>query len=119
MARPASRSPTPLPPRMQRLLREARALLVGFAALLLAAILLTHNVADPGFSTTGDGATIHNFGGNSGAWLSDLLLMIFGVSAWWWVLLALAYVIHTFRHLDETPLADRRHRWLKLGGFGL
>src|SRR4030065_17591 len=41
MARPASRSPTPLPPRMQRLLREARALLGGFAALLLAAILLT------------------------------------------------------------------------------
>ncbi len=104
---------------MQRLLREARALLVGFAALLLAAILLTHNVADPGFSTTGDGAAIHNFGGNSGAWLSDLLLMIFGVSAWWWVLLAVAYVIHTFRHLDETPLADGRQRWFRLGGFGL
>jgi S-DNA-T family DNA segregation ATPase FtsK/SpoIIIE len=104
---------------MQRLLREARALLVGFAALLLAAILLTHNVADPGFSTTGDGAAIHNFGGNSGAWLSDLLLMIFGVSAWWGVLLAVAYVIHTFRHLDETPLADGRQRWFRLGGFGL
>jgi len=41
MARPAPRSSPPLPPRMQRLLREARALLVGFAALLLAAILLT------------------------------------------------------------------------------
>ncbi|MCD6707434.1 MAG: DNA translocase FtsK 4TM domain-containing protein [Thiobacillus sp.] len=119
MARPASRSPTPLPPRMQRLLREARALLVGFAALLLAAILLTHNVADPGFSTTGEGVAIHNLGGKSGAWLSDLLLMIFGVSAWWWVLLALAYVIHTFRHLDENPLADSRQRWFRLGGFGL
>ena len=104
---------------MQRLLREARALLVGFSALLLAAVLLTHNVADPGFSTTGDGGAIHNLGGKSGAWLSDLLLMIFGVSAWWWVMLAMAYVIHTFRHLDETPLADRRQRWLKLGGFGL
>lgn len=119
MARPASRSPTPLPPRMQRLLREARALLVGFAALLLAAILLTHNMTDPGFSTTGDGAAIHNLGGKSGAWLSDLLLMIFGVSAWWWVLLALAYVIHTFRHLDETALADSRQRGFRLGGFGL
>ena len=104
---------------MQRLLREARALLVGFAALLLAAILLTHNVADPGFSTTGDGTVIHNVGGKGGAWLSDLLLMIFGLSAWWWVLLALAYVIRTFRHLDEVPLADRRQRWFRLGGFGL
>ena len=110
---------TPLPPRMQRLLGEARALLAGFAALLLAAVLLTHHAADPGFSTTGDGTGIHNLGGKGGAWLSDLLLMIFGVSAWWWVLLALAYVIRTFRHLDEIPMADRRQSWVRLGGFGL
>jgi S-DNA-T family DNA segregation ATPase FtsK/SpoIIIE len=104
---------------MQRLLREARALLVGFAALLLVAILLTHNAADPGFSTTGDSDALHNLGGRSGAWLSDLLLMLFGVSAWWWVVLAAGYVIHTFRHLDETPLAGGRQRWFRLGGFGL
>ena len=119
MARPASRTSTPLSPRMQRLLREARAILVGFAALLLAAILLTHNVADPGFSTTGDGGMPRNLGGRAGAWLSDLMLMLFGVSAWWWVLLAAAYVIHIFRHLDEAPLAGGRQRMLRLGGFGL
>ena len=104
---------------MQRLLREARALLVGFAALLLAAVLLTHDVADPGFSTTGDGGALHNLGGPVGARMSDLLLMIFGVSAWWWVVLALAYVVRTFRHLDEIPQADRRQRWFRLGGFAL
>jgi S-DNA-T family DNA segregation ATPase FtsK/SpoIIIE len=104
---------------MQRLLREARALLVGFAALLLAAVLFTHDVADPGFSTTGDGGALHNLGGPVGARMSDLLLMIFGVSAWWWVVLALAYVIRTFRHLDEIPQADRRQRWFRLGGFAL
>jgi DNA segregation ATPase FtsK/SpoIIIE, S-DNA-T family len=104
---------------MQRLLREARALLVGCAALLLAAILLTHTAADPGFSTTGDGGPLHNLGGRVGAWLSDLLLMLFGLSAWWWVVLAAAYVIHTFRHLDETPLAGGRQRGFRLGGFGL
>ncbi len=119
MARPASRTPNPLPPRMQLLLREARALLVGLAALLLAAVLLTHDVADPGFSTTGDGGPLHNLGGRTGAWLSDLLLMLFGLSAWWWVVLALAYVIRTFRHLDEDPLASGRQRWFRLGGFGL
>src|SRR5512143_3641266 len=105
MARPASRSSTPLSLRMQRLLREARALLVGCAALLLAAILLTHNAADPGFSTTGDGSLVHNLGGRMGAGLSDLRLMLCGVSAWGWVVLAAAYVSHTFRHLDEAPLA--------------
>ncbi len=118
MARPASRTSTPLSPRMQRLLREARAILVGFAALLLAVILATHDATDPSFSTTGDGAP-HNLGGRAGAWLSSLLLMLFGVSAWWWVLLAVAYVIHVFRHLDDLPLTGGRQRALRLGGFAV
>jgi S-DNA-T family DNA segregation ATPase FtsK/SpoIIIE len=104
---------------MQRLLREARALLVGFAALLLAAILLTYDQADPGYSTTGGHDALHNLGGPAGARVSDLLLMLFGLSAWWWVVLAMAYVIHTFRNLDEAPLAGGRQRWFRLGGFGL
>jgi S-DNA-T family DNA segregation ATPase FtsK/SpoIIIE len=104
---------------MQRLLREARALLVGFAALLLAVILLTHQITDPSFSTTGDGSAPRNVGGHLGAWLSDLLLRLFGLSTWWWVVLALGFVIHSFRHLDEPPLADGRQRWFRLGGFAL
>ena len=104
---------------MLRLLREARAILVGFVALLLAVILATHDLADPGFTTTGQGESLHNLGGQAGAWVSDLLLMLFGVSAWWWVALALGYVIHTFRNLDEIPLAGGRQRALRLGGFGL
>lgn len=104
---------------MQRLVREARALLVGFVALLLASILLTHDAADPGFSTTGNGGPLQNLGGSAGAWLSDLLLMLFGASAWWLVALAAAYVFHTFRHLDEAPIAGARQRWLRLGGFAL
>ena len=27
---------------------------------------------------------LHNWGGRFGAYLSDLLLFIFGLSAWWW-----------------------------------
>jgi S-DNA-T family DNA segregation ATPase FtsK/SpoIIIE len=104
---------------MLRLLREARALLIGFAALLLAVMLVTHTAFDPGFSTTGDGSALHNMGGHFGAWLSDLLLLLFGVSAWWWIALALATVWTTFRHLDETPLAGSRQRWLRLAGFAL
>jgi S-DNA-T family DNA segregation ATPase FtsK/SpoIIIE len=118
--RASQRNSQPLSPRMQRLLREARALLVGFVALLLAAILASHEVTDPGFSTTGDGGPVQNLGGSSGAWLSDMLLMLFGMSAWWWVVLAAAYVWHSFRHLDETPLASgSRQRWVRLGGFAL
>ncbi len=120
MARPSQRNTPPtFSPRMQRVLREARAFLIGFAALLLAAVLLTHSASDSGFSTTGEGAAFHNLGGRFGAWLSDLLLLLFGLSAWWWVVLALAFVWHTFRHLDETPIAGSRQRWLRLAGFAL
>ena len=103
---------------MLRVLREARAFLIGFVALLLAAVLLTHVASDPGFSTTGDGSSFHNLGGRLGAWLADLLLLLFGLSAWWWVVLALTYVWHTFLHLDETPIAGPQ-RWYRLAGFAL
>jgi len=119
MARSASPPATTLSPRMLRLLREARAILVGFLALLLGVILATHDPADPGFSTTGTGEALHNLGGKTGAWLSDMLLMLFGLSAWWWVMLAVVYVIHIFRHLDDLPLAGGRQRGLRLGGFVL
>ena len=123
MARPSQRSSQrssqTLSPRMQRVLREARALLIGFAALLLAAMLLTHTASDPGFSTTGDGTALHNLGGPAGAKLSDVLLWVFGLSAWWWVVLALFYAGYTFRHLDEIPLAGTRQRWFRLAGFAL
>ncbi|MEQ1662955.1 MAG: DNA translocase FtsK 4TM domain-containing protein [Thiobacillus sp.] len=117
MARSAPRSSTPLSPRMQRLLREARALLVGFAAALLAVILLSYHVADPSFSTTGDGSEVHNFAGHFGARVSDVLLLIFGFSAWWWVVLAAGYVIYVFHHLDEAPIAAGRQRWVQFAGF--
>ncbi len=120
MARPSPPSTPPtLSPRMLRVLREARASMIGFAALLLGAMLLTHSPADPGFSTTGDGTQLNNVVGAFGAWLSDLLLLLFGLSAWWWVFLALAYVVHVFRHLDDTPIADMRQRGLRLAGFAM
>jgi S-DNA-T family DNA segregation ATPase FtsK/SpoIIIE len=120
MARPARSSPPPtLSPRMLRVLREARAAAIGFLALLLAAMLLTHSPTDPGFSTTGSGGAPDNIAGSLGAWLSDLLLLLFGVSAWWWVVLAIAYVAHVARHLDDLPIAGGRQRWLRLAGFAV
>ena len=32
---------------------------------------------------------IHNKGGTLGAYLADILLYLFGFSAWWWVILLL------------------------------
>ncbi len=115
-ARP--RAAEPLPPRMLKLLREARALAVLAASLFLAAMLLTHDPDDGGFFTTGaEGVAPANLAGKLGAWVSDLLLGLLGYSAWWLVALAVGYAVWVFRHLDEAPLASRRHLWVALAGF--
>ncbi len=115
-ARPTSAT---TPPRLQRLIREAKALVALALALFLAAILLTHSLADPGFSTTGANPRAENLGGAFGAWLSDILLYVFGYSAWWWVAFAAGYAWRIFRHLDESPLAGGRTHWLVGAGYGV
>ena len=109
----------PLPPRLLRLLREARAIAVIAAALFLAAMLMTHNLQDAGFFTSGSGEPPSNMVGNLGAWVSDLLLGLLGYSSWWAVVLAIGYSVRVFRHLDKVPLTSKRHVWIALGGFVL
>src|SRR5689334_5299595 len=104
-------SPAPareLSPRMARLLRESWWLLVAACFLYLALTLFTYTKSDPGWSFSGTGAPIGNRGGIAGAWLSDLLLYLFGLSAWWWVaggvvLVVLGYrrVVHPERTSDH------------------
>jgi S-DNA-T family DNA segregation ATPase FtsK/SpoIIIE len=103
--------PRELSPRMSRLLRESWWLLVVAAFLYLALTLVTYTKSDPAWSFSGTGAPIGNRGGVIGAWLSDLLLYLFGLSAWWWVaggvvLVVLGYrrVVHPDRATDH-PLA--------------
>jgi S-DNA-T family DNA segregation ATPase FtsK/SpoIIIE len=59
--------------------------LVGGAVLWLLVLLalLTHDPSDAAFSTSGGGAALHNKAGQLGAWVSDLLLFMFGYSTWW------------------------------------
>ena len=78
----AAPGPT-LSPRFARLVRESWWLLVVAAFLWLALILATYTKADPGWSFSGSGGAIANRGGTVGAWLADLLLYLFGFSAWW------------------------------------
>jgi S-DNA-T family DNA segregation ATPase FtsK/SpoIIIE len=73
----------PLPNRLVRLLSEARWLATAAALLYFILILLSYNKADPGWSHEAAVPQVVNLGGRAGAWLSDLLLFIFGFSAWW------------------------------------
>jgi DNA segregation ATPase FtsK/SpoIIIE-like protein len=73
----------PMPNRLVRLLSEARWLVTAVALLYFVLILLSYNKADPGWSHENAVAHVANLGGRAGAWLADLLLFIFGFSAWW------------------------------------
>jgi S-DNA-T family DNA segregation ATPase FtsK/SpoIIIE len=56
---------------------------------------------------------VRNAGGAFGAWLSDLLLYLFGLSAYWWVALCLYLVVWGYRRMDGLRLGAA------LGGFSL
>src|SRR5690349_18687683 len=112
-------SGAPLPAKLAGLLREAKWLgLVALAAYLLL-IFATFHRDDPGWSHSATGAITQNAGGPVGAWLSDLLLYVFGLSAYWWVALCVYIVVWGYRRLDGTGLIEPRPLWISLGGFGL
>ena len=84
-ARVARPSGDRLYPRLSALINESWWLLVVAAFVYLALTLATYQRSDPGWSFSGTGEAIRNKGGAVGAWVADLMLYLFGLSAWWWV----------------------------------
>src|SRR4029079_10611088 len=119
--RRAAAPPEPtLSSRLAALVRESWWLLVVAIFAYLALILATYRRGDRGWSCSGSGTAIHNKGGAVGAWLADLLLYLFGVSAWWWVFAGIGLVVTGYRHLTRSiEAADRHHPWLAVPGFAL
>jgi S-DNA-T family DNA segregation ATPase FtsK/SpoIIIE len=113
----------PLPGKVAALLRESRWLVLVALALYLALILFSYHSTDPGWSHSvrlGEaGRGVLNAGGRIGAWLADVLLYLFGLSAWWLVLLLMAAVAWGYRRLDGSHLLDRRPLAIALLGFVL
>ena len=116
MALPESLRP-PLPERLLGLLRESRWLLLVAVALYLILILFGFNRADPSWSHSASSAITHNPGGVLGAWLADVLLYLFGFSAWWWVTLMLQRVWAGYHRIRADSIFDQRALWVSLLGF--
>jgi S-DNA-T family DNA segregation ATPase FtsK/SpoIIIE len=109
--------PEPLSPKLSGLLREARWLAVVAVALYLALILFSYDHADPGWSHSGSRLTVHNTGGEVGAWLADMLLYVFGFSAYWWVAFSLYIVWWGYRRIESASSSDRRSLFVAVTGF--
>src|SRR5687767_4077532 len=109
----------PLPPKIAALLRESGWFaLLGFA-LYLALVLYTYDKADPGWSHSTATSVIRNAGGRLGAWLADILLYLFGVSAYWWVVFCGFLVAWGFRNIEHATEGDRRSYAVIAIGFAV
>ncbi|HXZ50653.1 MAG TPA: DNA translocase FtsK 4TM domain-containing protein [Burkholderiales bacterium] len=107
----------PLPAKLANLLREAKWLLLVALAAYLLLILATYHRTDPGWSHSVTHAVTQNAGGRFGAWLADVLLYLFGLSAYWWAALCIYVVVWGYRRLDGSTLIDHRPLAVALAGF--
>ncbi|WP_020654943.1 DNA translocase FtsK [Massilia niastensis] len=112
----------PLPGRLARLLSEARWIAGAVAFLYFVLILLSYSKGDPGWSHANVVPKIANLGGRAGAWLSDLLLFIFGFSAWWWSVIFLRQVWRGYARLTDrlgpVPKEPPHHGEIYVRWFG-
>ena len=109
----------PLPPKIAALLRESWWIAFVALAFYLVLILYTYNPSDPGWSHSLDTEKVQNAGGRVGAWIADVLLYVFGLSAYWWAVFCLAVVFWGYSQLERVDLGDRRSLLVSGVGFVL
>jgi DNA segregation ATPase FtsK/SpoIIIE, S-DNA-T family len=107
---------SPLPEKIGVILQESRWLGLGAVALFLTMALWGFNKQDPGWSHAVASSQLHNPAGRAGAWIADLMLYLFGLSAWWWIVLLGMFVWWGFRRLHQ-EVDDRRPLYIALAGF--
>lgn len=106
-------------PRLTLLLREARWFLTIVVTLYLVLVLASYSPLDPSWSNSPSDPTIRNYGGAFGAWIADLLLYIFGLSAWWLVIFLSATVLWGYRQIMDTTHRFTLLTTAAIGGFAL
>ncbi|MDR0777535.1 MAG: DNA translocase FtsK 4TM domain-containing protein, partial [Azonexus sp.] len=111
------REANPLPDKIGVLLQESRWFGVGALALFLILALSGFHRGDPGWSHAVAASSLHNPAGRAGAYVADLMLYIFGLSAWWWVVLLGMSVWWGVRRLKAGGPEDRRPLLIALAGF--
>ncbi|HEY0845324.1 MAG TPA: DNA translocase FtsK 4TM domain-containing protein [Noviherbaspirillum sp.] len=122
----APQDTAPLPGRMVRLLSEARWFVLTVVTAYLVLIFVTYSKADPGWSQANVVPQLQNWGGRMGAWIADLMLFIFGASAWWFCVFLLRSVWAGYRRLSQRflfqtePEPEHHHEvWIRSIGFVL
>ena len=102
------------------LIKEAWWLILVLAGLFITVILFTYHREDQSWShMSADNAPIQNAGGSAGAWLSDMMLYLFGFSAWWWAVLAFYAMWLVYLKLEVVARSERPFLLFNFIGFTL
>jgi S-DNA-T family DNA segregation ATPase FtsK/SpoIIIE len=90
-----------LPHRMSRLLTEIRWILQVALCVFLLMALISYNRHDPSWTHAAQVTRIANWAGRVGAWTSDIMLLLFGLSAYWWVVLLARRISANYKRITN------------------
>ncbi|MGI4857626.1 MAG: DNA translocase FtsK [Janthinobacterium lividum] len=93
-----------LPHRMSRLFTEIRWLVQVAVSIFLLLSLISYDRSDPGWTHSVKVDRIANWGGLIGARASDMLLLLFGVSAYWLLLFVARHVAANYHRISGHAL---------------
>ena len=100
-------------------LRESALWVFGALALIVFAALITYDRNDPAFATTGEPGPISNVIGPLGAWLSDLLFLLFGAPAFLFPIMIGFAGWRLYQDRSNREPLDRRSSTIRGVGFVL
>ena len=95
-----------LPHRMSRLFTEIRWILQVALGVFLLMALVSYTRRDPSWTHAAQVDHIANWAGRVGAWTSDILLLLFGLSAYWWVVLLARRISANYRRITRHEAID-------------
>ncbi|AXF85531.1 DNA translocase FtsK [Ephemeroptericola cinctiostellae] len=97
--------------RASQLMREMKWVLFAILGAALLLMLLSYDTKDPAFNhVSSQQITIHNWVGALGAWVADIMLYIFGLSAYWWVVLCGSIIWFGYRRFLHLSLFSTKER---------
>ncbi|CAB3711768.1 DNA translocase FtsK [Trinickia soli] len=95
-----------LPHRMSRLFTEIRWILQVALCVFLVMALVSYSRHDPSWTHAAQVDRIANWAGRVGAWTADILLLLFGLSAYWWVVLLARRIAANYSRLNRNHSAE-------------
>ena len=102
------------------LAKEAWWLFFAVIGLYLVLILASYYHDDPSWThSASENAVVKNAGGAVGAWLSDMMLYMFGFSAWWFAVFAFYAIWLVYLRLDVVAQGRKPLLFLNFLGFGM